>query len=261
MWKEFELSRDWKEYVVGFTATGDRSDGGLQFFLADATGVVHIDGVSMVELPTDVYRRDFEKGVILLNGTSERKTVPLGEGFARIVGSQAPKWQYVIDDDNPGVKFSGRWSTVHHDTHEWKVEPPFYHDWGSSCRESAQTRAVAQYDLMIPEDGQYTIRVWLPNAPNRSYRTPAAVYEIVARRKVIASSIIDQTREPDAWYEVAQVGLRKQDKPQLRISNSADKGLLYADAVYVESAARYNDGSRVNKIILEPFDGIILRRR
>ena len=261
LWKEFELGREWKEYVAGFTATGDRSDGGLQFFLAEATGVVHIDDVSMVELPPDVYRRDFENGIVLLNGTSQRQAVPLGEGFARITGTQAPKWQYVIDNDGSGVRFSGRWSTVHHDTHEWKAEPPFYHDWGSSCREAIQTRAVAQYDLMIPEDGRYAIRVWLPDAPNRSSRTKAAVYEVVAGGKVVASTKIDQTRDPDAWHDVAQVTLRRRDRPKLRIKNSAGQGLLYADAVYVESGARYNDGSPANEVTLEPFDGIVLRRR
>ncbi len=261
LWKRFEMGREWKEYTVGFTATGGRSDAGLQFFLADATGVVHIDDVFMDELPPDVYRRDFEKGIVLLNGTSEPKTIPLGDGFSRIVGAQAPKRQYVIDDDGPGVKFSGGWSTVHRDTHEWKVEPPFYHDWGSTCREAVQRDAAAEYDLMIPEDGTYTIRVWLPDAPNRSSRTKAAVYEIVALGKIIASAKIDQTRNPDAWRDVAQVALKTRDRPILRIRNSQGQGLLYADAVYVESAARYNDGSPAREVVLEPFDGIVLRRR
>jgi hypothetical protein len=113
---------------------------------------------------------------------------------------------------------------------------------------------------MIPEDGTYTIRVWLPNAPNRSSRTTAAVYEIVARGGVLATTKIDQTQDPDAWHDVAQVALRKRDRPKLRIKNSTGQGLLYADAVYVESTARYNDGSTASEVTLEPFDGIILRR-
>ena len=40
----------------------------------------------------------------------------------------------------------------------------------------------------------------------------------------------------------------------------ARQGLLYADAVYVESAARYNDGMPIREVVLEPFDGIVLRR-
>jgi hypothetical protein len=261
LWREFVLSPEWAEYEAAFTATGDRSDGGLQFFLAEAAGVVHIDDVSMIELPPDVFRRDFENGIVLLNGTPERQTIPLGRGFARIVGTQAPMWQYIIDDDGPGVRFSGRWSTAHHETHEWKAEPPFYHDWGSSCREAVQGRAKAQYELRIPEDGRYTIRVWLPDAPNRSSRTTAARYEIVARGKVIAGTTIDQTRDPDAWHDVAEVTLSARDRPRLRIRNASREGLLYADAVYVESAARYNDGSPATQVTLEPFDGIMLRRR
>ena len=76
---------------------------------------------------------------------SQRAEHYWSKGFARTVGTQVPKWQYVIDDD-PGVRFSGSWSTTHQDTHEWKAKPPFCHDWGSTCREAVQTRAAAEYN-------------------------------------------------------------------------------------------------------------------
>jgi hypothetical protein len=58
---------------------------------------------------------------------------------------------------------------------------------------------------------------------------------------------------------VATVTLRAGDKPQLRLRNEG-VGILYADAVYVESEARYNDGSEAKEVTLEPFDGILLKR-
>ena len=73
LWRQFELSREWKSYEAEFTATRDRADAGLQFFLADALGVVYIDDVSMVELPADVYRRDFEDKCCIQHLSSKYK--------------------------------------------------------------------------------------------------------------------------------------------------------------------------------------------
>jgi len=257
-WDRVSLEEEWRDFEMRFTATIDSTDTGLQFFMGDTLGTVLIDNVKLEELPPDVYRRDFEQGIVLLNGTAERQKVSLGKGYSRIVGSQAPRWQYIKDDDGE-VLYKGQWKATHYDTPEWKPDPPFYHDWGSSCRESADAGAYADYDLAVPEDGTYTVKVWLPEAPNRAKRTTAALYEIVSEGKVIASAKLDQTKSPDTWQTVATVTLRAGDKPQLRLRNEG-VGILYADAVYVESEARYNDGSEAKEVTLEPFDGILLNR-
>jgi hypothetical protein len=257
-WKEISLGTEWQKYESMFTATGDCTEAGLQFFLASSTGSILIDDVCLEKMPIDVYRRDFEQGTVLLNGTAERQTVVLGKGYSRIVGIQAPRWQYILDDDGD-VLYTGQWKTAHHDTPEWQPDPPFYHDWGSTCRESSDTDAYADYSLAIPEDGTYTFKVWLPNSPNRKKRTKSAIYEIVNEGKVIASAKLDQTKSLDSWQTVATVKIKAGDKPQLRLRNEGS-GILYADAVYVESKARYNDGSPAREVTLEPYDGIILKR-
>lgn len=258
-WREIFLDQEWQEYEAIFTATGDCTEAGLQFFLASSLGSsILIDDVCLERMPLDVFRRDFEQGTVLLNGTAERQTVSLGEGYNRIVGSQAPRWQYILDDDGD-VLYTGHWKVAHHDTPEWQPDPPFYHDWGSSCRETSDTDAYADYSLAIPENGTYTFKVWLPESPNRKKRTTSAIYEIVVAGKVIASAKLDQTKSPDSWQTVATVKIKAGDKPQLRLRNEGS-GILYADAVYVESKARYNDGSPAREVTLEPYDGIILKR-
>lgn len=257
-WKEISLGKNWQRYESIFTATDDCTEAGLQFFLASSLGSVYIDDVRLEKLPVDVYQRDFENGTVLLNGTAERQTVVLGKRYSRIVGNQAPRWHYILDDDGD-VQYIGKWKTAHHDTPEWQPDPPFYHDWGSTCHESSDKNASALYDLAIPEDGTYTFKVWLPDAPNRAKRTKAAVYEIVNKGKVIATTKLDQTKSPDSLQVIATVKLKAGDKPQLRLRNEGS-GILYADAVYVESKARYNDGSPALEVTLEPFDGIILKR-
>jgi hypothetical protein len=53
--------------------------------------------------------------------------------------------------------------------------------------------------------------------------------------------------------------LDPRDRPCVRVKNGAG-GVLVADALHVFSAERYNDGQAVRQVILEPMDGIILRR-
>ena len=99
------------------------------------------------------------------------------------------------------------------------------------------------------------------DAPNRASRTKAAAYEILVRRKVLAWTELDQTQDPDTWRSIGRVALRAADNPVLRVRRAPGPGLLYADAIYLESAARYNDGSPVREVVLEPFDGMLLSRR
>jgi hypothetical protein len=48
--------------------------------------------------------------------------------------------------------------------------------------------------------------------------------------------------------------------PFIRVHNGGS-GPLIADAVYVVSAALYNDGSPAPQVTLKPFDGILLQRQ
>jgi len=55
------------------------------------------------------------------------------------------------------------------------------------------------------------------------------------------------------------VGLAVADAPLLRVHNAGTSPAI-ADAVYVRSAARYNDGSAASSVALSPMDGIVLAR-
>ncbi|MGC1299328.1 MAG: hypothetical protein WA869_30250, partial [Alloacidobacterium sp.] len=64
----------------------------------------------------------------------------------------------------------------------------------------------------------------------------------------------------DAWHSIATLNLTAAGAPFLRVHNGGS-GPLIADAVYVTSAARYNDGSTASQVVLAPFDGILLKRQ
>ncbi len=254
----------WKMYSASFVAPVTATDGRIQFFVGDVAGNVWIDGVQLTQV-SGIYRRDFTNGIVLLNSTSGTNTVSLESGLTRFTGSQAPLWQYIVDDAGAAFTADSSWQTVTYDSgnfHEGHYQPPYYHAWNSTAHLQNSAGSAAQWNLQIPADGQYTIQVWLPAAPGASSWTKSAVYEVVSGTTVLGSATVDQTTASagDAWHSVGTFSLTAAGAPFLRIHNGGS-GSLIADAVYVTSAALYNDGSTASQVTLAPFDGILLKRR
>jgi uncharacterized protein (TIGR03437 family) len=262
------LGTTWQPFTFAFQANATASDGRVNFYFGDQTGETWIDGITLQPGSGPTYRRDFTNGAVILNGTSGQQTIPIEPGFQKFRGTQAPLWQYFVDDNSSGFTADPSWQTVTYDTgltdypgSPAHPNPPFYHAWGGTAHQQT-TGTAAQWNLSIPSDGQYTIQVWLPAAPGASGWTKNAVYEVVANGAVIATWALDQTiaAAGDAWHTVATVALTAASQPILRVHN-AGSGALLADAVYITSAALFNDGSPVTQVTLGPFDGILLQRQ
>ena len=80
--KRVEIGVEWRRYSATFEAKETVDDSRIQFFLGAETGTVWIDDVRLVEHPPDVWRRDFDRGVAVLNGTRQRRSVTLEAGPA-----------------------------------------------------------------------------------------------------------------------------------------------------------------------------------
>lgn len=263
------ISTSWKLYTVSFVSTATAADGRIQFFVGDVAGNVWIDGVVLSPAPSSVYRRDYTNGVVLLNGTPSAQTVSLGSGFQRFSGTQAPMYQYIVDDTSSSFSATGSWSTVTYDTGYSSTgggeaaSGPYYHAWNRTLHQLASgSSGTAQWNLNIPADGTYTIQVWLPAAPNASSFTNNAVYQIVSGSTVLYSTTLNQTTASagDQWHTIATLSLTAAGNPVLQILN-AGSGSLNADAVYVTSAALYNNGAPASSVTLAPMDGILLQRQ
>jgi hypothetical protein len=271
LYSQISIGTTWQQYSASFTAPVTATDGIVEFWVGDVTGNVWIDGVTLSIPPLAVYRRDFTNGVVLLNGTNSPQTFLLEPGLHRFSGSQAPKYQYIVDDSDAGFTSSGAWQVVQYDsgvlwddgspTSTAEANGPYYHAWKLSVHELDVASGTAQWNLNIPEDGQYTIQIWLPAAPNASTWTKDAVYEVVSGGNVVASATVDQTiaASGDGWNMVATVSLTAAGAPFLRVHNGGP-GSLIADAVYITSAALYNDGSLAPQVMVAPMDGILLQR-
>jgi len=263
--QQVSLTPTWQFFTILFSAAATASDGRVGFFVGDRAGYIWVDGVELIPAGADVYRRDFTNGAVVLNGTPKQQTIPLEGGFRKFIGSQAPLWQYIVDDGDKGFVADASWQTVTYDTGltgTGSPNPPYYHAWNHTAHVQNGSSAAAQWPLNIPADGQYTLQVWLPAAPASSTWTKNAIYEVISNGTVLATSTLDQTVAVagDAWHTVATVSLSAADSPILRVHN-AGSGSLVADAVYVVSAALLNDGSVVNTVTLGPYDGILLQRQ
>ncbi len=270
------LTPAWQLFNVSFIATATANDGRLEFQFGDLAGTVWIDNVQLTAGTSNIYRRDFTNGVVLLNGTSTPQTVSLEPGFNRFTGTQAPLYQYILDDSDASFSSTGTWTTPTYNTgsygdagtgpnlpaESWNANGPWYHCWEGTCHQLDVPTGTAHWNLNIPADGQYTIQVWLPAAPNASSFAPSAVYQIVSGGAILSTVTLDQTtaRSGDGWHTIATLNLTAAAAPYLQVQN-AGSGSLIADAVYVTSTALYNDGSTASKVTLAPFDGILLQRQ
>jgi len=257
--RTLNLSTEWKKYTVSFEANETTSESRIQFFLGAQAGTVWLDDVRLSEHPPDVYRRQFTHGLVLVNGTRRRQTVPVGPGYSRLRGEQAARHEYILDDDSAGFSASSEWREVVYDSGEWKSAGPFYHDWGKSCRQADGAAGQAQWSLELRADDTYTIASWWPAAPPAASWSRRVIYEVVAGGNVVASATLDQTKGGDEWHEIATVPLTVADRPLVRIRNLEDRPMI-ADALWIRSQSRFNDGSLATEVNLEPMDGIILTR-
>jgi hypothetical protein len=80
--RTFELDTAWTSAEVLFVAPGT-TDAGLNLFVR-SPGSVWIDDVSLREGDVSVYRRDFERGTVLLNYTAAPQSIPLGASYTRL---------------------------------------------------------------------------------------------------------------------------------------------------------------------------------
>lgn len=257
--KQVTIETSWKKYVISFNARETASDARIQFLLGGTTGTVWMDDASLIRRPPDVYRRKFTNGMVLLNGSGGVVTVPVGPGYYRLFGLQAPRYETILDDRAGGFSTTGAWTEVKYDSGLWQVTGPFFHCWKEICHQRSGSTGEASWTLPISQADTYTISAWWPAAPQAGTFNANVTYEVVAGGKVVASQILDQRSGGDQWHAIATVPLSPGSSPTVRVRCQGSAPCL-ADALHLTSSARYNDGSAAPDVTLQPLDGIILSR-
>ncbi len=166
--------------------------------------------MQLTPAPADVYRRDFTQGTVLLNGSTSPQTIAPGAGFQRFNGTQAPRFQYIVDDSSAAFSSTGAWYTATYNSGGGTasgetVNGPYYHAWGTTCKELDSGPGNALWNLGITEDGTYMIDVWLPAAPSACrLGRKNAVYDVLANgQSSIFSTTLDQVEHRQRGRPVA----------------------------------------------------------
>jgi hypothetical protein len=257
LYQQVWITTNWQQYTVTFTATETVCDARLQFFVGANTGTVWLDDVSLTQSAPLIYRRDFNYGSVLLNATRQIQTINLGSGFHRLTGTQAPMYEWIIDDLDPAFSATGNWTNVVYDSGYETANGPYYHSWAGSLHQEVTAGGEADWQLSIPTNDTYTISAWWPAAPQAGNWTSQASFQVVAGGIVVASTNADQTANGDQWHVIATVQLFATNPAYVRLTSA--QGICVADALHVYSQSLYNNGQPACTVRLQPMDGIVLQ--
>jgi len=81
--RSVHVATQWQRHEIQFFAAGT-ADASLDVFVRE-TGTVWLDDVSLREGDTTIFRRDFERGAVLLNYTASPQSLPLGGAYQRLL--------------------------------------------------------------------------------------------------------------------------------------------------------------------------------
>ena len=269
------VSSSWAQLNITFPCAADGTSARLSWWMGKAApGVsVWVNSPTLVgvAIPPPVFLREFECGAVVLNGDTAVSTVNLtaaAGGLRRLAGQQAPLWQYFVDDASSAFSVvSGAWDVRNYDSgyhgattpSQEEVRPAdgFYHHWAAGAHH-ALGGSSARFDLQVPVAGTYDVSMWWPAAvPARGAWARAMLVTISPGSVRVTVDLT--TQGGDAFFSIAQA-VALDPSSTLTVSCPAGGGDCIADAVLVESAARWNDGSATTTVVLQPMDAIILNR-
>ncbi len=81
----------WQRHQVTFVPTVSAADARVRFDLGETTGEVSLDGIHLQAGASSVYRRDFDRGIVLVNPGQTARTFVLERPYRRILGTVSPE--------------------------------------------------------------------------------------------------------------------------------------------------------------------------
>jgi hypothetical protein len=250
-----ELGTTWQQYWLSFTAWPATEDAVLSLGVGSgAPGEVWIDQVSLQEgvLP-GVFRRDFENGIVLCNGTQVQQTVPLGGTYRKLDGKQAPLVKILVDDSqasSPEFAKIGGWGVVDAGDDDWGETYNYAHT--TTDPDGFQSKIV--WRPSISHAGVYTVSAWI--APHENC-TDTVTYTI-RHAGGISSVVVNQVVLEPTWANLGAYPFTAGADNCVTLTNYTRANRVVADVVKFESLARYNDGTEISVVTLDGYDGIVL---
>ena len=192
--------------------------------------------------PAGVWARPFENGLAVINTTREVQTAPLPGDYCKLRGSQAPLFQVRVDDDE--AQASPGWINAAADRQQF----------GATVHvASGGSEAAVAYIPVLACGGEYEVLAWV--APNATQSKTVSVSIRHVHGETMVS--LDETIGDVGWHSLGRYTFSEDGAGRATLT-AAGNGEVVADAFKWVSTARYNDGSKVSQVTLQPQDGIVL---
>jgi len=237
------VTPQWQHFPLSDNASVTADDGKLEFSVGDVVGELWLDNVQFQEGALGVWARPFSGGLAVINTTREVRTVPLPHVYRKLDGSQAPLFQIRMDDDEARV--SGSWSR----------QPANFSQFGNTVHviTGPNSLATVTYSPTLAYSGTYHVLAWVVPSTTQSSAVSVTIHHSQGATVVL----LDETQGQIGWRDLG-VYTFDVTGDNGAVLAATGNGTVVADAFKWVSTARYNDGSRVAQITLQPRDGIIL---
>ena len=231
--------------IVADAALDDFEDYALEWHVLGG-GALRVKYVKVLLVSGSYFAREFAGGVALLNPGRQPITVALKRPLKRLTDDAAPRHIVEVDDGAAGFMAEGAWESRDGEDHYC----------GPGFRVSPKPGSTARWTFVAPSTDQYTIFAAIPGGKQL---TDAAAYAL-AGSEAKPTMTLDQRKRDGGWVKLFEAALKEGQRYEV-ILRSGGTGLTAADAIRAESAARFNDGSPVERVTLAPLDGVVLISR
>jgi hypothetical protein len=236
------VTPQWRHYHLWDAPTVTANDGEIKLNVGGDAGDLWLDGIQFQAGAIGVWARPFQNGLAVINTTTDTQTVALPGSYCRLQGDQAPLFQVRVDDDEASASAG------------WREFPATASQFGRTVKEAdGGTGASATYAPALAYAGAYEVLAWVVPGAGRSQAVSVTLsYEGGAEIEVL-----NETAGEIGWHSLGVYTFAAGTTGSATLT-ATGAGAVVADAIKWVSVARYNDGSRVDQVTLQPQDGIVL---
>lgn len=230
---------------TGVTVVPDNFDDYAVEWHLCGSGALRLRHLKITRVDDGYFVREFEGGTAVLNPNQRPITIDLGRNMRRMLDKDAPKHAIEVDDDSPDCAVDGA----------WEIKGGEDHYYGVGYRAARKPGECVRWSFTSPSADTYTLYACIPGGKSL---TDAAVYTLPGMKSG-PTATINQRKADGGWVRLFDVKLAMGQRCEVSLRSSG-VGITAADAIRVESKARFNDGSRLKSVTLDPLDGTILIR-